>query len=82
MAPAFNENDDDLDDDGFFTQDDDPVSDGADTNSDPNCLPLLVVFDCETTELHIYLDDIVELAAQVAVPEGVSVSTNGFSSLC
>ncbi|XP_065915443.1 uncharacterized protein [Dysidea avara] len=73
---------DDLDDDGLFVHDDDPVSDGADCNSDPNCLPLLFVFDCETTGLHIYKDHIVELAAQVVVPEGVSVSTNEFSSLC
>ena len=77
-----NGSDDDLDDDGLFVHDDDPVSDGADCNSDPNCLPLLFVFDCETTGLHIYKDHIVELAAQVVVPEGVSVSTNEFSSLC
>jgi len=54
----------------------------TDFNSDPNSLPLLFIFDCETTGLHIYKDHIVELAAQVAVPEGVLVGTDEFSSLC
>ena len=89
---SYNENDD-----AFFSEvvatavsnadtaenDDSTVFDADECNSDPNnYLPLLFMFDCETTGLSIYQDHIVELAAQVVVPEGASLGTTEFTTLC
>jgi len=76
-------------DDGFCDENgDDVVVDKDDSSTadndapDTNCQSLIFMFDCETTGLSVYEDHITELAAEVLVPSGVSISTTKFSSLC
>ena len=44
--------------------------------------PLLFIFDCETTGGNHLQDHIIEIGSLVLIPNGVSISTVEFSSLC
>ena len=76
-------------DDGFCDENgDDVVVDEDDSSTadndapDTNCQSLIFMFDCETTGLSVYEDHITELAAEMLVPSGVSISTTVGTKWC
>jgi len=78
------EDNDDYDENGedwnVALDEDDAEGDAPATNS--RSRSLIFIFDCETTGLSIYQEHMVELAAEVLVPSGVTISRTEFSSLC
>ena len=61
--------------------DDVQLDDGVDVTPNDS-EPILFFYDCKTTRGSYHRDHIIEVAATVAVPDGLHITSTQFSSLC